>query len=556
MLERVRLRPLQRNPRYRKFTLRHRSIAAMNIYEAASLSAAICLGQRLLMAWRVHRASDSWMHLCFVVFARRQSAGVYGPISLAPGHCLHYPLLSHRILGVLPEALIVRFAGYLNSFVEAIGLFLMIALLGENSTYDSVAIYTGVCYAFSPILFSKVTIGTASHFSPRLYSEICCNLFVIAVWGPAQLPNQALLPIVLCCTCYLLMGSKFGTQVLAFVLLPALVITSEWLCLATIPIAAVICHVVSRGRFALAIGEQVAHLAWYWKVGRHSVGGIGPRNSISVLRRALAAPTPRAKFVQIGLALFARNAWTAVLLKMPTLVYLLSAICFGANPAAINNLGRLAPVLGISLAIFVLTNFGPLRVFGEAERYLTHVSASICYGSVVTAVSDGNAGGFLAFVLALGVAYSLAEFVLLGLFTLNRPEHDEDGAARLIEAWAKPGDSVLAYPYHVLPPGRVLLETKAVPIFPVFGLGGDPAVLRIHESYPYMKLSSLPLLRATCRARFLVAQASELSAADRESLASDEWLPLPASQPTGIEVFAHASALSQSRSETLVDTGR
>ncbi len=498
----------------------------------------LCTIQRLTMCWRVPRAFDSWAHLAFTIAAKRQKSGIYGPISLSPGHKLHYPLLAHRAIGLLPETLLLRYAGVINVFVESTFLLVFLLMIGESAS-PRVVMLTGLLHVLTPMLFSKVTLGTSSHFSPRLYSELMCNLVVISVWGPAHPAQPVQWGIVAGGSCYLLMSSKFGTQVCFFLLLPAMVVSSRWDLAACVTASVLICLTVSGGQFAQAIREQVSHLHWYWNRGRFSRSGVGARGHWQEIARAFKIPAWRERMEQLALAIGARNPWTAILVKMPIVSVLAISAILSPDIWRESSLMDCLPTLAVAFVVFAMTTFGPMRIFGEAERYLTHCSFLISYAAVVVIAALPNSFVVMVALLVWGSLYWFAELALLGILRLNAPKHDEDGAIRTLRNATVSGEVVLAYPHHVIPFGRILLESGATPIFPVFGIGGPKAQLLEREEYPYVDLSHLAWLRQRCALRCIVAQGSDLEDSDREALSADGWVPVGLPWPDGIEAYRH-----------------
>jgi hypothetical protein len=499
---------------------------------------ALCTIQRLTMCWRVPRAFDSWAHLAFAIVAKRQKSGIFGPISLSPGHSLHYPLLAHRALGLLPERLLLRHAGVINVFIESAFL-LVFLLMVSNPASPRVAMLTGLLYVLTPMLFSKVTTGTSSHFSPRLYSEMMGNLVAVSVWGPAHAAQPVQWGITTGGVCYLLMSSKFGTQVCFFLFLPAMMLSRRWDLVACVMTSVLICLALSGGQFARAIREQLSHLHWYWKRGRFSSGVVAARSHWQELANAFKIPAWRERTVQLALAIGARNPWTAIILKMPIVPVLATSAILSPAIWRESGLTECLPILVVAFVVFAATTFGPMRVFGEPERYLTHCSFLISYAAVVVITALPHSSLVMISVLAWGSLYWFAELVLLGFLRLNAPRHDEDGAIRTLRNATVSGEVVLAYPHHVLPFGRILLESEAIPIFPVFGIGGPKEQLLEREDYPHMDLAHLAWLREQCALRCIVAKRSELADVDHEALSADGWIPVDLPWPDGIGAYRH-----------------
>ena len=508
----------------------------------------VCLLQRLSMVWRVRFSFDSWGHLYFLTAVKRQKTGPFAPIhaDVAEGGPFHYPLLTHWLLSFLPQAVLGRWIKAVNPVFEALGLAASMALARAAGLDGLVVAAAGLAYVFTPMMFSKVAIGSTSHFTTRLYSELSAGLLLLLAFLPLPLSGAVLVLPMAVLVAYIVLSSKFGLQMVLLVVLPAALLAWKPALIAGLVLGFAGAVAVSQGGILKTWREQGRHLLWYLGETRKGKMPIADRNGLAPFRKAFAAPSLKEKIVHFGFALAGRNFFSGLVLKFPVAIAAALLVWSGSASGPVADNGVFA-LLGVAFFVYGVVNTTVFIILGEAERYLNHFAFLIVLVFTEWAFAGG---GLIWFWLALawGALYWLGELVLLGLMGLNQPREDEDGAYRALVAAAPAGSVVLAYPYHVMPPCRLLTTSSLRPIFPIIGTGAGTARLKAMESYPFIDLAHLGELRRDFGLAFVVTQDNKLDEAGRNRLEADGWQILPGDKNAGITLYRHAGGAGETAS--------
>lgn len=508
----------------------------------------VCLLQRLSMVWNVRFSFDSWGHFYFLTAVKRQKTGPFAPIhvDVLAGGPFHYPLLTHWFLSFLPQAMLGRWIKAVNPMFETLGLAAYLALSVAAGLDAGVVAAAGLVYVFTPMLFSKVAIGSTSHFSTRLYSELSAGLLLLLAFLPLPLSGAVLVLLMVVLVAYIVLSSKFGLQMVLLLVLPAALLAWKPALLAGLVLGFASAVAVSQGGILKTWREQGRHLLWYLGETRKGKMPITDRNGLAPFREAFTAPSLKEKIVHFGFALAGRNSFSGLALKFPVAIAAALLVWSGAASGPVADNGVFA-LLGVAFFVYGVVNTTVFIILGEAERYLNHFAFLIVLVFTEWAFASG---GLIWFWLALawGVLYWLGELVLLGLMRLNQPREDEDGAYRALVEAAPAGSVVLAYPHHVMPPWRLLTTSSLRPVFPIIGTGAGTARLKAMESYPFIDLAHLGELRRDFGLAFVVTQDNKLDGAGQNRLEADGWQILPGDKNAGITLYRHAGGAGETAS--------
>lgn len=507
-----------------------------------------CFLQRLSMVWRVRFSFDSWGHLYFLTAVKHQRTGPFAPIQVdvAEGGPFHYPHLTHWLMSFLPQAVLGRWIKVVNPVFEALGLAASMALARTAGLDAGVVAAAGLAYVFTPMVFSKVAIGSTSHFTTRLYSELSAGLLLLLAFLPLPLSSAMLVLPMVVLVAYIVLSSKFGLQMVLLVVLPAALLASKPAPIAGLVLGFASAVAVSRGGILKTWREQGRHLLWYLGESRKGKLPITDRNGLAPFRMAFGAPCLKQKIVHLGFALVGRNSFSGLVLKFPVAIATALLVWNGAASGPVADNGVFA-LLGVAFLVYGVVNTTVFIILGEAERYLNHFAFLIILVFTEWAFAGGGLIWFWL-VIAWGVLYWLGELVLLGLLGLNQPREDEDGAYRALVEAAPEGSIVLTYPYHVIPPWRLLTTSSLRPVFPIIGTGAGTARLKAMESYPFIDLAYLGELRRDFGLAFVVIQDSKLDEVGRNWLEADGWQILPGDKNAGVTIYRHDGSTGETAS--------
>ena len=499
----------------------------------------LCFIQRLSMVWRVRFAFDSWGHFYFLTAVKRQKTGPFAPIwiNVAEGGPFHYPLLTHWLLSLLPEATLQKRIKAINPFFEALWLGFCMVLSFWAEVDAVVVLGAGLLYIFTPMMFSKVAIGSTSHFTTRLYSELSTGLLLLLAFLPLPASDVVLCILMAFLVAYIVLSSKFGLQVVLLVVLPAALFTPKPVLVAALIFGFIGAVAASRGSVLNVWREQGRHLLWYLGEVRKGTVPASDRNSLALFREALALSNTKEKLIQFGFVLAGRNSFTGLAIKFPVVI-IVALLSWGGLEGAVAANG-FTVIISVAVFVFILINSTVLIFLGEGERYLNHFAFLIILVFAEWALTGGETIWYWLAV-SWGIAYWLCELVLLGLLGLNQAREDQDGTFTTLTRIAPEGSVVLCYPYHVLPPWRLLASSTLRPIFPIVGTGHGASRLKKMERYPFMNLSYLEELRRDFGLAFVIVKDSKLDHESKQQLTLAGWNAISDTKADGITIFKYS----------------
>lgn len=499
----------------------------------------LCLIQRLSMTWRLRPSFDNWGHTFFVSAVRKQKTGPFRPINVdvVEGGAFNYPLLSHWLLSFLPEHVFKKYIKLVNPAIESLGLALYLAVSFSAGVEMKIVLAAGLLYVLTPMIFSKVAIGPSSNFTTRTYSEIAAGLLLLFAFLPVSVTPITLSFLMTILVAYIILSSKFGLQFVLLVVLPASIITFNLPLFFGILMSFALSILVSKGAAISIWQEQARHLIWYLGQVRANRIDIANRNGMAPFRKAFNAGGLKSKITHFCFALVAQNSFAGLVLKFPMVIAVLLIPWIYQEDVNITAIGFFS-LLGVASFVYLIINTTVLIILGEAERYFNHFTFLILLVFTEWSFGIGEASWYW-FAIIWGCLYWLAELLVFGLLGLNKPNYDEDAAFDKLTAIAPKGSVVLCYPYHVLPPWRLLATSTLRPIFPIIGAGAGRARLKEMESYPTIDLSHLEELKSDFSLSFVVAQDSKLDVDAMNQLAQNGWHSIEDAKAEGITIFKY-----------------
>ncbi|MGB3712558.1 MAG: hypothetical protein WA985_12820 [Erythrobacter sp.] len=458
---------------------------------ALALIVLLNCAHRVFLQARDPMTFDSWGHLYLTFAVQRSGRGPFQPIrpQVIGAQDFYYPLLPHWTYSHLPNGFLLRHNRLINPLIEtaflgiSIGLALLAGLPAEWAMLGALG------YVFTPLWFTKLMIGPrVLNFTTRLFSEVLYPLALGVLLLAVPIPDWLAVGIGAALLAAVLLGSKFGVQVVVFVTpLTALFAASIKVAIAWV-LAFLLAQLVSKGNFASQVRQQVAHLVWYASELREGRMPIQARNAIKHLRqwspdKSLAQNVRRLVFVW-----FARNSITGVILRAPHFVAtaILAALALVGGEAIPTPFG---PLVASAAAIYALTSLKYFLFIGQAERYLSHVSI----WSNMLFVALCATQGLMVLVwlaIAYGLAISLGERLFLRGSVDPEAKRSEHAAMDYLES-AEQERTVLVYPYHAVPPYRIMIQTPHTCLLPWMSGEAHKTAMKGLEDYPRVDLSRL-----------------------------------------------------------------
>jgi len=399
--------------------------------------------------------------------------------------------------------------------------FLVLALLMAMAAgwTPGLVLIAGLAYVFTPLWFSKLAIGPrVLNFTTRTFSELIYPLALGIVLFPLPMPDIAAVLAGAVLLAMVLLGSKFGVQTVFMVTPVVALFASSPILAVSLLLATGIALVVSGGNFARQLRQQGAHLGRYFSELRYGRMPVTARNSIAKLRE-WSSDKPRSRNVRrLVFNWFATNSFTGVLLRAPHIVLIVILALYAASTGREVNPALSAMIAGAA-AVYVLTSLRWFLFLGEAERYLSHVSiwSNLLFVALCASL-DIMALVWLAIVY--GAAISVAERALLR-GGIDRAAATSETA--VIDYLGKQSENrtILVYPYHAVPPYRIMIETQHVCVFPIIAGEAHKQAMKGVEDYPRIDLSRLTDSAELAGVDTLVIEPEERAAH------MPEWSPPP-----------------------------
>ena len=333
---------------------------------------------RLVPTFSVFPSYDVYGHNLYARRLKQDKGGAFGAITL-PTVCpkpFAHPFVWHWLVGKFDLEQVLEHQKYINAVFDALFISLLCWLLSFVISSNSTLLMVGLLYAFSPLLFTGLSIGPrANQFTPRLTAELLvCSYFLILAFS--SIFDTFTLMVLLAISGSLgLTWSKFSVQAILFIsityaFLSYCVGDPIWgTILISHVLTLVIVGVISRGRYIAQLKEQISHLTYYAKSNFRGQTVISNRNNFRFLIKKRGQDN-RSYFKHVIESCLVHNSYILLIVKFPLVVFVLASMVQ-------MDVGQMLdlPVLRICLASFIIYLFVNLKWFlflGEAERYITN----------------------------------------------------------------------------------------------------------------------------------------------------------------------------------------
>ncbi|WP_420428660.1 hypothetical protein [Kordiimonas sp.] len=471
----------------------------------------LCFIQRFMIAWKNPTAFDSYGHLYFAVCVNEQKVGPFGSIhpAVVGGDTFNHPFLFHWFVGLLGREWLLASQKIINPVLDSIFLVFAAFVLLRNGVVQSDVINCGLLYVFTPLWFSKISVGPRiGGFTPRLLSEVCISLLILIWFYPAFDSGAANILLQIFLVVITLLSSKFGVQVVVILVFGGLLLIGPVSSIPILVLSFLVSAIVSKGQLLENLRSQFDHLKWYFRATNRGQIFAANRNQFSRLFVWELKGSFRQNIGRLILNWLARNSYTSTVIKAPILLIFLY-IALTEHRSSLVDAQTHWPAWAI--VIFVLIN-RPLFLFlGEAERYINHC-AYLLVLCVALRFPEVEGTTYLKVLVIYGALFWLAEIYFINFKGLHRLE-DETASDRCISILkAEDEDKVVAsFPYHFVAPYRVMLETNHEVFFPIIsGQQAQKNQDRYESVYPYLDLERLNELYSDCGVNTVVISLKEL----------------------------------------------
>lgn len=438
---------------------------------------------------------DTYFYLLSTREVRQQGVTLSGELSLPliPPQKLAVPYLLQWCLGFLPDRVLMKYHPWIGVVADSLFSVAVYYLVIAAGFEAGAALLIFLLYIFCPIMFSRIAIGPrVSSFTPRLFSEIAGNLFVAVLFLPLGLQDASRIGFGATLAALIFLLSKFGLQMLLFVIPIASVIAGDLASIYAVFGGFFIAIILTWGRCIGAFREQLRHLMSYAARNFRGQTAISNRNSLKQLEKYLNEK----KLIDssIGKIIFyflSSNSFTAVLMKFTAVpVCIVLMFHLWASGESIET-WLVAPIAAATI-VYLAVNMPKLLFLGEAERYLTHVGLFFLLATVHFAI-ELHAEWLLFALIMVGMAYWFAEAFLLPHVErdLRARNSEADRLVARLEQESK-RRRVLLFPYHAVGVWRMAWQTHCEIIYPIALDRNQAIAFQPYEgSYPYLAIDRL-----------------------------------------------------------------
>jgi len=450
----------------------------------------ICLTQRSILALIHSTDFDTYGHLYFAKKIREQKSGPFNAIKtdvVGSDYFYHHNLI-YWIYGIFGIPLLLRLHKFINPVLDSIFACIIYVFFRHIGISENASLCSTLLYILMPFTFSRLSTGPRiGSLTPRLISEIIMNLIIILLFIKEDVQILLYFGSIITFVFILITGSKFGTQVVCFMLIPIAFIVSEYLVLLLVGIAFLFAVLISKGKFIFVLRNHFKHLVWYFKKNIKKNVAISSRNDPKLIFHSIK----KRQFKKLFMNLVSLNSYTSLLIKFP-LILVLGYFHLDTSIYIEHVNNYMLFIAYLSLIIYFIINIRYFLFLGEADRYISHVI--ICFLYMYSIFIDYNDSYFLTNVLlTFGIIFYCFEIIYF--FLRDKDNTYEEFSKKIINYIHKLDNSptVAAYPYHAVGVFRLMLETNCKTVFQfttgkVFRHKYDN---EFADDYPYFKLKYL-----------------------------------------------------------------
>ncbi len=329
----------------------------------------VCLTLRILprILWKDFDGTDSHFHFYYIDLIRKNEHRIpkNEPRVLGGTNDCTYPFFYHWLLSYFPVKFLDfwdKFSGCIFDFLNGVIVLFFLSLIKEVS-FDEYCLIMAF-YVIAPGL-------TFSFIGPRPYSLTPRNFsqFVFAisclflVMGSAVYSATGVFLFFLASMGFavLLLSSQFGTQVLFSILLFNFFnLKTELVLLLSVFLSILI----FRGFLISQVKAHIFHLEWYFK---YNYQFVQHKTNFKKLVKIIKEKNLRGIFYEL---VFYNQIFTSIFRHPTFFISLFVGLFFFFDGKLDVYQEQIIFLLLPLFVVFVITNFGKARVFGEAERYI------------------------------------------------------------------------------------------------------------------------------------------------------------------------------------------
>ncbi len=422
-----------------------------------------------LLKWSLVRKSsidfDTCGHLYFINELRKQGRSPWQNIKIQcwDGRYLSHPFFLHSILSFIQTKVLFKKQKFINVFLDS--LFSVFILIAATAIFDDLklAFSCVLIYLFTPIWFSKISMGPRiGNFTPRLFTELIFNILLCILFGLYNISTVEFYIITILLTSIILLTSKFGLQVVLFVLPLASLVLKNLYPFYLIAFSFLFTIIISRGKVLNLFFDQFKHLKNYYKANSKNNTAISNRNKVVFFSlKELMTFNGIRKFVYNYLFY---NSYTVIFFKMPVLIFLLLGLA--KYQFIIFGFFYYINIFIISVVIlFCIISMRKFLFLGEAERYLNHIAIIILF-SFINLIKISDSYWVIYLLIIYGIIYYLIEIFFYDKFLNVKNQKNADLEIENILNLLPIPKIVLCYPYHNFNIYRLMLNTIHKPIIP------------------------------------------------------------------------------------------
>lgn len=424
--------------------------------------------QKILVAKNAPIDFDTYGHLFFAKQVQSQRSGPFGTINV---NCIwarpfRHPFLWHWLLTRLPFEYVLRFQRWINPFFDAV----FVAISAQGLSYlgweQQSVLLISLLYVFTPIWFSRVNSGPRiSSLTPRLLSEIAFNLLLVFLTFQFGIPPVLAFFISVLFGLYILLSSKFGIQVMFFLLPIISVVSLDPKPILVLFFSLLAAIAITHGDFLKTFKYQLQHLLLYFMGNLKGANPFSNRNSFKKLFVGLQGNRDFFFYGKLFYRLIVENSFAAIVFRMPILLAALYFFLGSPHSLFLNVSAIYYGPVAAAFIVFLIINIPHLLFLGEAERYLNHVGYFICI-LTFQILATNDALPVLYFVIGYGILFTAIEIFFLptlenNALNLRQKSLASDAIVRFVQNQVPP-PIMACYPIHAS--GgiyRFLLETNA-----------------------------------------------------------------------------------------------
>jgi hypothetical protein len=429
---------------------------------------------------------DTYGHLYYIKELSRIRATPWSDIKIQcwSGENFSHPFFLHWLLSFLPQEALLKNQRLVNIIMDS--LFVVSIFIVSKYILRSLelSVLVILIYTFTPVIFTKTAMGPRmNNFSPRLFTEILFNLLAFVMLNFFDLTSLEYFICLVLLVSSILFTSKFGVQVIFFILPIYSFVAKDFYPILAIFISLLFLIIISRGKVLFQLKRQFIHLYEYFIYNNSVKNPNRDKNKFLIPKlKHLTNPLEVKSFLRNYLFY---NSYTIVLIKFPIFIIYISLLVlniFGSTNKF--YLDDSTILILITTSVFLFTSLKNFLFLGESERYLNHIVAIIIIATIKNLELNGRLD-FAYFIVLYGIIFWLVELFLFHKFTNNDNRALADIEIEEVLQKNEHSRVVLSIPYHNFSVYRLMLNTKHFSIFPYHMTHEVRAKFNLNFEYKY-----------------------------------------------------------------------